>query len=90
MAKLKSKVSVGILKNQLSAYLKRVKVGDELIVTDHNHPVARIIPFQLPSDGLEIISAKSKPSALNRLGDFSLLNTSINSLEGLKQDRSGR
>jgi len=39
------KVSVSKLKNQLSAYLKKVEAGQTLIVTDRNRPVAQLTPF---------------------------------------------
>ncbi len=39
-------VSVGELKNQLSAYLQYVRKGEEVIVKDRNKPVARILPIE--------------------------------------------
>lgn len=38
--------SVGVreLKNRLSAHLDRVKAGEEITVTEHGRPVARLIP----------------------------------------------
>lgn len=41
-------VNIGTLKNRLSAYLRYVKNGEEIIVRDRNRPVARILPFTLP------------------------------------------
>jgi len=38
-------VNIGELKNQLSAYLKYVRAGEEVIVRDRNVPVARIVPY---------------------------------------------
>jgi prevent-host-death family protein len=43
-------VNIGTLKNQLSAYLRYVRNGEEVIVRDRNVPVARILPFTLPDD----------------------------------------
>ncbi|HKG38258.1 MAG TPA: type II toxin-antitoxin system prevent-host-death family antitoxin [Conexibacter sp.] len=39
-------VSVGVreLRQNLSRYLDRVKAGEDLIVTEHGHEVARIVP----------------------------------------------
>jgi prevent-host-death family protein len=37
-------VSVAILKEKLSYYLGLVKRGEEIVVTSHRHPVARILP----------------------------------------------
>jgi antitoxin (DNA-binding transcriptional repressor) of toxin-antitoxin stability system len=41
-------VNIGVLKNQLSAYLQIVRNGEEVVVRDRNVPVARILPFTLP------------------------------------------
>jgi len=40
--------NIGTLKNQLSAYLKFVRNGEEVIVCDRNVPIARILPLTLP------------------------------------------
>jgi len=39
-----SRVTVGVreLKNQLSGYLDRVKAGEEITVTEHGRPIARL------------------------------------------------
>ena len=46
-------VNIGVLKNQLSAYLRYVRNGEEVVVRDRNVPVARILPFTvaLPAEG---------------------------------------
>ena len=41
-------VNIGVLKNQLSAYLQIVRKGEEVVVRDRNKPIARILPFTLP------------------------------------------
>jgi antitoxin (DNA-binding transcriptional repressor) of toxin-antitoxin stability system len=41
-------VNIGKLKNQLSAYLKCVQAGEEIVVKDRDKPVARILPFPAP------------------------------------------
>ncbi len=38
------KVSVSKLKNQLSAYLKKVRDGQTVLVTDRNKPIASLQP----------------------------------------------
>lgn len=45
-------MEVGIrdLKNGLSRYLKRVQRGETIVVTDHGHAVARIVPAGVPED----------------------------------------
>jgi len=39
-----SQVGVRELKNRLSRYLKRVKEGEEIVITDRGRSVARIVP----------------------------------------------
>lgn len=36
--------TVSKLKMSLSAYLRRVKAGEEVLVTEHGRPVARLLP----------------------------------------------
>jgi antitoxin (DNA-binding transcriptional repressor) of toxin-antitoxin stability system len=43
-------VNIGALKNQLSAYLRYVRNGEEVLVRDRNVPIARILPFVPPAD----------------------------------------
>ena len=40
-----TKAAVAQLKAQLSHYLRRVKAGEEVIVTERGVPVARIVPI---------------------------------------------
>jgi len=42
--------NIGTLKNQLSAYLKFVRNGEEVIVCDRNVPIARILPLEPSRD----------------------------------------
>ena len=49
--------NIGTLKNQLSAYLKFVRNGEEVIVCDRNVPVARILPFH-PAEDLDAEEAR--------------------------------
>ena len=38
-------VNVATLKNRLSHYLREVKKGEEIVVRERNHPIARIVPM---------------------------------------------
>ncbi len=37
--------NIADLKNRLSSYLQLVREGEEVIVKDRNHPIARITPY---------------------------------------------
>jgi prevent-host-death family protein len=41
-------VEVGVreLRNNLSRYLERVQAGEEVVVTDHGHAIARVVPLR--------------------------------------------
>ncbi len=39
------RVTIGKLKNQLSAYLRKVKAGETVIVCDRDTPIARLEPI---------------------------------------------
>jgi prevent-host-death family protein len=41
------RVNISNLKAQLSAHIQSVKEGEEVLVCDRNHPVARIVPVHL-------------------------------------------
>ncbi|MGQ0570621.1 MAG: type II toxin-antitoxin system Phd/YefM family antitoxin [Armatimonadota bacterium] len=51
-------VTVGIreLKNDLSRYLKRVRHGEMIVVTDRGEPVARVIPMGVAHDIARLIA----------------------------------
>jgi antitoxin (DNA-binding transcriptional repressor) of toxin-antitoxin stability system len=43
-------VNIGTLRNKLSAYLRYVRDGEEIIVRDRDVVVARILPISAPSE----------------------------------------
>lgn len=43
-------ISIRELKNQLSKYLRKVAAGDEVVITSHNRPVARLTRVQAVSE----------------------------------------
>lgn len=53
------KVGVKELRNQLSRYLAAVRDGHTVTVTDHGHPIARIVPADTPT-ALERLIAEGR------------------------------
>jgi prevent-host-death family protein len=45
------RVSIAALKARLSEYVNAAKAGEEVIVTDRNKPVARLVPVAAPMRG---------------------------------------
>jgi len=52
-------VGVRELKSALSSYLKRVRSGESIVVTDRGEPIARIIPVGLP-EGIAKLMAEGR------------------------------
>ncbi len=49
------RVGVRELKNSLSAYLRRARAGEHIVVTDRGVTVARLVPPDLPPHLIEMI-----------------------------------
>ena len=69
--------TVGIreLKQQASAVLKRVRAGEVIDVTDHGHPIARIVPLRasvLDQLVLEGRATESEGDLLDLMGEMGL------------------
>jgi len=47
-------VKIADLKNHLSAHLRAVEAGAEIVVTDRNRPIARIVPVVQPTQVVTI------------------------------------
>lgn len=75
-------VKIAELKDKLSEHLRAVEAGEEVIVTDRNRPIARIIPAGLhapelsieePSTSFQNIRTKKWPAARWKLSSKQLL-----------------
>jgi len=56
------------VKNHLSAYLKRVRDGEEIVITDRGRPVARLTSVEPDVDRLRALIEQGvvKPAAASR------------------------
>ncbi len=63
VATLKTQVGVRELKNNLSRYLTRVQKGEEIIVTDHGSPIARLVTVTAETDRLASLIASGAVTA---------------------------
>jgi len=59
--------AVAELKAQLSRFLRRVKAGDEVLVTERGVPVARIVPVERGTEAVEALRDLER-QGLVRLG----------------------
>jgi antitoxin (DNA-binding transcriptional repressor) of toxin-antitoxin stability system len=77
-------ISISKLKTHLSAELKKVQKGTSIVILDHKHPVARLVP----AIGKEVIFAREANTAyeykkLEPLTDADL----IKDIEDEREDR---
>jgi len=61
-------VGVAELRQNLSVYLRRVSLGERLVVTDRNRPVAELGPAPATGPELDRLIAEGKVSAPVRRG----------------------
>ena len=61
-------VGVAQLRQNLSAYLRRVERGERLVVTDRNRPVAELGPPPATGDALDRLIAEGRVSRPLRQG----------------------
>lgn len=68
---MKKEVKIAEFKAHLSAYLRAVRRGNEIVVKDRDTPIARIVPYQAPKDRLIVRPATKSLKDIDRV--FSLL-----------------
>ncbi|MCY3709345.1 MAG: type II toxin-antitoxin system prevent-host-death family antitoxin [Caldilineaceae bacterium] len=60
--------SITHLKNSLSAYLRNVKAGEEVLITDRGRPIARLVPVTRSESMEERLSIEEHLEDLERRG----------------------
>ena len=63
--------TVSQLKMSLSAYLRQVKAGEEVVITEHGRPIARLLPLASPEPLPEYLKDLEEKGLLKR-GEKSL------------------
>jgi len=63
----REKAKIADLKNNLSAYLREVRKGSEVVVVDRDRPIAKIIPFARRDDEFVVIEPRGKPTDLLKI-----------------------
>lgn len=82
------RVGVADLKNNLSRHLRLVEGGEILEITDHDRPIARLVPIEAKTR--LVIRPPLRPFAEIRHLRWELLDLGISSTELLRQDRDIR
>lgn len=81
-------VKIAELKSKLSNYLKRVRAGEEIVVTDRETPIARLLPYQQSPQQLRIHKAHRPPSDLKKMQIVKLgkKSNSLAALQAMRED----
>ena len=58
--------TVSQLKMLLSAFLRQVKTGEEVLITEHGRPIARLLPMANPESLSEHLQDMEKKGLLKR------------------------
>ena len=82
------RVGVAELKDQLSKHLRAVEAGEEMLVTDRERPIARIIPVEGPAR--VTIRPARVPFASVRDRRFRPANWPVDAVALLLEERQGR
>lgn len=82
-----TRVNVAILKEKLSQYLRQVEEGEEVVVTSHKRPVARIVPVLSP---VERPKEPSRPVSDLRYVKGIKRRKSVSAVRELLKDRRSR
>lgn len=59
-------ITVSQLKMSLSAYLRQVKTGEEVLITEHGRPIARLLPITNAVSLSEHLQEMGKKGLLKR------------------------
>jgi prevent-host-death family protein len=81
-------VKIAELKDRLSEHLRAVEQGAEVVVTDRNRPIARIVPVSAPT-GLEWMPPAA-PFETVRKRKWPAAGWSVESAELLNAERTDR
>jgi prevent-host-death family protein len=82
-------VKIAELKDKLSEHLRAVEQGSEVIVTDRNRPIARIVPLAAGAGGPTLVPPQS-PFAEVRDRTWPAASWRVPSHELLAQERGDR
>lgn len=61
-------IGVADLKAHLSAYLDQVRAGQELVISDHGRPVARLVPVTTVGEAADAGADEARTQRLVRAG----------------------
>ncbi len=87
------KAATAKFKAKLSHYLRVVRTGQEVIITDRDHPVARVVPFEASVAPKEQLIVRPRNPNAPRFADIKIRKVSYRGpdpVEMLLEDRRRR
>ncbi len=81
-------VGVASLKSHLSHFLELVKLGEEVVITSHRHPVGKLVPFDR-HEKLHILIPSLPVKSLRKLDGVKPLKP-VDVVRLLREDRDKR
>ncbi|MBI2346162.1 MAG: type II toxin-antitoxin system prevent-host-death family antitoxin [Deltaproteobacteria bacterium] len=85
-----SKVKVGELRNHLSKYLKKVRRGAEVVITDRETPIGKLVPYSaIEEEPFEVMPPEDGYEGLAKL-EFPPILCPVDIVELLLADRRRR
>ncbi len=84
-------VKIGEFRNKLSAYLRKVRQGAELVISDRDTPIGRVVPINQAAEqeSFELLDPPQGYRGLAAL-KFPSLSPPVNAVEELLQERRRR
>ena len=90
MKRSSSYINVASLKAKLAMFLRQVKTGEELVITDRQVPIAKIVPFS-EDTGFKLLPAKEDFSRFSQQSFPKIpILENFNSTHFLLEDRKKR
>lgn len=83
-------VKIGELRNHLSKYLRSVRKGKEVVITDRDTPIGKLVPYRTSEEEpFELIPPPAGYEGLAKL-NFTPLECPVDIVEFLLEDRRRR
>ncbi len=83
------KVKIGKLRNNLSAYLAKVRKGHEVTIYDRETPIGKLVPYEEVFDPFEGATGPEVPGGFKGL-HFPRIHVSVDPVKLLREDRDAR
>ncbi len=88
-----SKTSASQFKTKMGRYMKAVRAGEEVVITDRGEPVARLVPIKPALEGSAPVSSHPRHPTAPPLGSLkvrAIRKSGVDTLAILREERDRR